>query len=35
MLADLADGLHAGRPVGEWQPVVDHGRLSWDVAAHA
>jgi cell wall assembly regulator SMI1 len=35
MLADLADGLHAGRPVGRWQPVVDHGRLSWDVAAHS
>jgi cell wall assembly regulator SMI1 len=35
MLADLADGLHAGRPVGRWQSVVDHGRLSWDVAAHA
>ena len=27
MLADLAQGLHAGRPVGGWQPVVDHGRL--------
>jgi hypothetical protein len=35
MLADLAEGLHAGRPVGGWQPVVDHGRLDWEVAARA
>jgi hypothetical protein len=35
MLADLAEGLHAGRPVGGWQPVVDHRRLDWEVAARA
>ena len=35
MLADLAEGLHAGRPVGGWQPVVDHGRLDWEVATRA
>jgi cell wall assembly regulator SMI1 len=35
MLADLAEGLQAGRPVGRWLPVVLHGRLDWEVAARA
>ena len=35
MLADLAEGLQAGRPVGGWQPVLIHGRLDWNVAARA
>jgi cell wall assembly regulator SMI1 len=33
MLADLATGLDAGRPVGGWRlPRVDRGCLDWEVA---
>jgi hypothetical protein len=35
MLADLAEGLQAGRPVGRWQPIVNHGRLDWEASTRA
>lgn len=31
MLAEVADGLESGQPIGYWRPLVDAGRLFWDV----